>query len=48
MTDEALSKAHLTATTLSEALPYIQRYVRQIVVIKYGGHAMVDPSLAEA
>ncbi len=48
MTDAALSRAHLTATTLSEALPYIQRYVRQIVVIKYGGHAMVDPSLADA
>src|ERR1700722_4040048 len=29
-----------TARTLAEALPYIQRYDREIVVIKYGGHAM--------
>jgi acetylglutamate kinase len=29
-----------TAKTLAEALPYIQRYDREIVVIKYGGHAM--------
>ncbi len=36
-----------TARTLSEALPYIQRYARQTVVIKYGGHAMVDAELAK-
>jgi acetylglutamate kinase len=36
----------LTARTLSEALPYIQRYDRQTIVIKYGGHAMVDPELS--
>ena len=43
-----LSKAdwHATAETLSEALPYIQRYVGQIVVVKYGGHAMVDEGLS--
>ena len=35
-----------TARTLSEALPYIQRYDRQTVVIKYGGHAMVDEDLS--
>lgn len=29
-----------TAQTLAEALPYIQIYDREIVVIKYGGHAM--------
>jgi acetylglutamate kinase len=29
-----------TARTLAEALPYIQRYDREVVVIKYGGHAM--------
>ena len=45
MTDK-FSAAQFTAKTLSEALPYIQRYVGQIVVVKYGGHAMVDESLS--
>ncbi len=31
-----------TARTLSEALPYLQKYEGQRVVIKYGGHAMGD------
>ncbi|PIV74556.1 MAG: acetylglutamate kinase [Rhodobacteraceae bacterium CG17_big_fil_post_rev_8_21_14_2_50_65_11] len=31
-----------TARTLSEALPYMQRYTDAIVVIKFGGHAMGD------
>ncbi|NVJ90921.1 MAG: acetylglutamate kinase [Methylocystaceae bacterium] len=35
------------AVTLSEALPYMQRYAGQTVVIKYGGHAMGDPELAK-
>ena len=29
-----------TARTLSEALPYLQRYDGSIVVIKLGGHGM--------
>jgi acetylglutamate kinase len=37
-----------TAKTLAEALPYIQRYDRKIVVIKYGGHAMGEEALAKA
>jgi len=45
MTDTA-SQAQFTAKTLSEALPYIQRYAGQTIVVKYGGHAMVDPSLS--
>jgi acetylglutamate kinase len=36
-----------TAKTLAEALPYIQRYDREIVVIKYGGHAMGQESVAK-
>lgn len=48
MTDTASSKAQFTAETLSEALPYIQRYAGRIVVIKYGGHAMVDEDLSAA
>ena len=35
-----------TAKTLAEALPYIQRYDREIVVIKYGGHAMGEEAVA--
>lgn len=35
------------AEVLIEALPYIQRFNRKIVVVKYGGSAMVDPQLKE-
>ena len=31
------------AETLTEALPYLQRYAGKTFVIKYGGHAMGDP-----
>lgn len=48
MSDSPQIPAQFTAETLSEALPYIQRYDRQTVVIKYGGHAMVDEALSEA
>ncbi len=48
MTDTPLQPAQLTAETLSEALPYIQRYAGRTIVIKYGGHAMVDEALSEA
>ena len=33
------------AATLIEALPYIQRFNRKIVVVKYGGSAMADEEL---
>ncbi len=36
-----------TAKTLAEALPYIQIYDRETVVIKYGGHAMGEESVAK-
>ena len=39
--------AFFTARMLSEALPYIQRYDKQTIVIKYGGHAMENQELAE-
>ncbi len=39
----AAQKAH----TLSEALPYIQRFFDKTIVIKYGGNAMTDPKLQE-
>ena len=38
--------AHDIARVLSEALPYMQRYDEETVVIKYGGHAMGDENLA--
>ncbi|MBR9835455.1 MAG: acetylglutamate kinase [Alphaproteobacteria bacterium] len=48
MTETLQSAAQLTAETLSEALPYIRRYAGETVVIKYGGHAMVDEDLSSA
>ncbi|MBC8269845.1 MAG: acetylglutamate kinase [Rhodospirillaceae bacterium] len=35
------------ARTLSEALPYMRRHSGQTLVIKYGGHAMGEPELAQ-
>jgi acetylglutamate kinase len=34
------------AETLTEALPYMQRYAGETFVVKYGGHAMGNPELA--
>ncbi|MEM1419567.1 MAG: acetylglutamate kinase [Pseudomonadota bacterium] len=36
-----------TARTLSEALPFLQRYDDKVVVIKFGGNAMGDPALMD-
>lgn len=36
------------AGVLIQALPYIQKYTDKIVVIKYGGNAMVDDALKQA
>ncbi|HML91259.1 acetylglutamate kinase [Methyloceanibacter sp.] len=44
---DSLGAVHAKAQILSEALPYMQRYDRQTVVVKYGGHAMGDPELAK-
>ena len=43
---DTLGSAHAKANILSQALPYMQRYDRKTVVVKYGGHAMGDPELA--
>jgi acetylglutamate kinase len=40
---DVLEKAHV----LAEALPYIREFSGKTVVIKYGGHAMDDPALAD-
>jgi acetylglutamate kinase len=36
------------ATTLIEALPWLERFRGAVVVVKYGGNAMVDPELKKA
>jgi acetylglutamate kinase len=46
VSDASQEPGWATAKTLAEALPFIQIYDRQIVVIKYGGHAMGDEGLA--
>lgn len=40
--------AKIKARILVEALPYIQEYVGEIIVIKYGGNAMINEELKEA
>jgi acetylglutamate kinase len=37
-----------TAGVLLDALPYIQRFAGKTIVIKYGGHAMIDAALQES
>ncbi|MET0137922.1 MAG: acetylglutamate kinase [Sphingobium sp.] len=53
MTDKTASDRHAPdpallakAETLTEALPYMQRYAGQTFVVKYGGHAMGNPELS--
>lgn len=36
------------AAILHEALPYIRRFHGHTFVVKYGGHAMIDPELADS
>ena len=46
-TQDALDdKGWANARTLAEALPFIQIYDREIVVVKYGGHAMGEETTA--
>ena len=39
--DNEMAKANV----LIEALPYIQKFNRKVIVVKYGGSAMVDEEL---
>ena len=41
-----ISNAH-RAEVLTQALPYIQKYYGKIIVIKYGGNAMINDKLKE-
>ncbi|QAZ66350.1 acetylglutamate kinase [Solidesulfovibrio carbinolicus] len=43
-----MNREHAKAHLLLEALPYIRNFYGQTVVIKYGGHAMVDEQLQES
>lgn len=52
MPDKPASKiaqldAHMRAEVISQALPFMQRYDQEVIVIKYGGHAMGDRAAAE-
>ncbi|TNC13450.1 acetylglutamate kinase [Methylobacterium terricola] len=42
-----LPNVHVRAEVLVQALPHMQRYDEEVVVIKYGGHAMGDRAAAE-
>ncbi len=42
-----LKKSMERADILVEALPYIQRFYNKVIVIKYGGNAMVDEDLKD-
>ncbi|MCK0069187.1 MULTISPECIES: acetylglutamate kinase [Kordiimonas] len=44
--DQDKKKLQKKASTLVEALPYLKKYAGDIFVIKYGGHAMGDDTLA--
>ncbi|MHC1790444.1 acetylglutamate kinase [Solidesulfovibrio sp.] len=43
-----MNREHAKAHLLLEALPYIRQFFGKTVVIKYGGHAMVDEHLQES
>jgi acetylglutamate kinase len=45
--DPRVQTAGEKAIVLAEALPYIREFSGKTVVIKYGGHAMNDPDLAD-
>ncbi len=43
--DKSMQQIMDKAEVLIEALPYIQRFNRKIIVVKYGGSAMIDEEL---
>ncbi len=47
MPDQTRAEAETAARTLAAALPYMKRYARQTVVVKYGGHAMGEVEAAK-
>mgnify|MGYP002524939635 CR=1 FL=1 len=41
-------QAENIASVLTEGLPYIRKFKDKVIVIKYGGAAMIDESLKES
>ncbi len=48
MNNEEMKKVQDKASVLIEALPYIREFNRKIIVVKYGGSAMVDDKIKES
>lgn len=48
MDEKSMQEVLDKAAVLVEALPYIQRFNRKIIVVKYGGSAMVDEELKKS
>jgi acetylglutamate kinase len=48
MTESSKTTPQEAARILSEALPHMQRYDEETIVIKYGGHAMGDEAVARS
>ena len=49
MNNDAFSMSNaVKAGVLVQALPYIQKYFGKVVVVKYGGNAMIDAELKQA
>ena len=48
MATESIEQVMAKAEVLIEALPYIQRFNRKIIVVKYGGSAMLDEDLKKS
>ena len=47
MNEDKYKALRAKAEVLIEALPYIQRFNRRIIVVKYGGSAMLDEELKQ-
>ncbi|MFT8421807.1 MULTISPECIES: acetylglutamate kinase [Gluconacetobacter] len=45
---QTMKDAQERAAVLAQALPFLRRYAGDTIVVKYGGHAMVDDSLSNA
>lgn len=48
MSESEFKTDQFTAQTLAEALPYIRRYSGKTIVVKFGGHAMVDEKISQS
>jgi acetylglutamate kinase len=48
MSDTSKTSPQDAARVLSEALPHMQRYDEETIVVKYGGHAMGDETVARS